>query len=154
MRRSIGGGRRRGQICNHELAPGGLTALVWVPPVWHTSRPLSIGMAWGRCDMNMFPPTDILFPRWRCPTVMAAAPGRARLYNCNHIQLNFQFSPLLIRPVIREADAEHFLQRPVKRGPCQREMFWCLFLSAFGGCWFCDINANLPPVKGHILFKM
>lgn len=60
-------------------------------------------------------PADILFPRWRRPTVIVAAPGRAWLYNCNHIQLNFQFSPLLIRPVIREADAtEHFLQRPVK----------------------------------------
>lgn len=28
MRRSISGGHRRGQICNHELAPGALTALV------------------------------------------------------------------------------------------------------------------------------
>lgn len=28
MRRSIGGGHRRGQICNNELAPGALTALV------------------------------------------------------------------------------------------------------------------------------
>lgn len=60
-------------------------------------------------------PADILFTRRHRPTVIAAAPGRAWLYNCNHIQLNFQFSPLLIRPVIREADAsEHFLQRPVK----------------------------------------
>lgn len=64
-------------------------------------------------------------PRRRRPTGRAAAPGRARLCNCNRIQLNFQFSPLLIRPVIRAAEAtERFLQRPVQRaGPVSG--FYC-----------------------------
>lgn len=82
-------------------------------PIWHTSQPSLVERRGGGTTKHVSL-TDILFPCWRCPTVIVAAPGRAWLYNCNHIQLNFQFRPLLIRPVIREADTEHFLQRPVK----------------------------------------
>lgn len=93
---------------------------------WHPSDTPHIPLYWnnvGVVRQSMFPTLISCSLHWRCPTVIVAAPGRAWLYNCNHIQLNFQFGPLLIRPVIREADAEHFLQRPVK-GAVSEDHCW------------------------------
>lgn len=61
-------------------------------------------------------PADVLFPRRCRPTASVSAPRRARLYNCNPVQLSFQSGPPLIRPVIREEGAaERFLQGGVLR---------------------------------------
>lgn len=81
-------------------------------------------------------PTDNLFPHRRCPTVISAAPGRAWLHNCNHIQLNIQFSCLLIRPVIRKA--EPFLQKPAQEAVSE-DPFW---RGTFSLCLF-EVQQNL-----------